>query len=178
MWHAGHAEVFHDRGFGEAGMGGALEGSAVLVAKEGVRRLEAGDYAKGYLDLLAKLTTVGEVTEPMFLDQVRFFGSEAGGDYAILVVPNRDESTILATGTLVVERKLIHGCGRVGHVEDVVVLPEARGQGLGHRVVSALVDEAKSRGCYKVILDCAEENKGFYEKAGMRQKEVQMVRYL
>ena len=33
-------------------------------------------------------------------------------------------------------------------------------------------------GCYKVILDCAEENKGFYEKAGMRQKEVQMVRYL
>ena len=79
---------------------------------------------------------MGEVTEPMFLDQVRFFGSEAGGDYAILVVPNRDESTILATGTLVVERKLIHGCGRVGHVE-IGRAARSEGAGLGHRVVSA-----------------------------------------
>ena len=113
---------------------------AVLVAKEGVRRLEAGDYAKGYLDLLAKLTTVGEVRRsPCSLDQVRF-GLRRAGTTRFWWCHN------LATGTLVVERKLIHGCGRVGHVEDVVVLPEARGQGLGHRVVSALVDEAKIEG--------------------------------
>ena len=31
-------------------------------------------------------------------------------------------------------------------------------------------------GCYKVILDCSEENVPFYEKCGLTKKEVQMVR--
>ncbi len=33
----------------------------------------------------------------------------------------------------------------------------------------------KERGCYKVILDCAEHNVAFYEKCGLTKKEVQMV---
>ena len=39
----------------------------------------------------------------------------------------------------------------------------------------ALTQEA---GCYKVILDCSEENVPFYEKCGLIKKEVQCVRYL
>lgn len=34
---------------------------------------------------------------------------------------------------------------------------------------------AKEAGCYKVILDCAENNVAFYEKCGLTRKEVQMV---
>lgn len=31
-------------------------------------------------------------------------------------------------------------------------------------------------GCYKVILDCSEDNVPFYEKCGLTRKEVQMVK--
>ena len=75
------------------------------------------------------------------------------------------------------EHKFIRGCSRIGRIEGVVVLSEARGQGLGLRVVSALMEEALRLKCYKVILDCDEKNVGFYEKLGMKRKEVQMVKY-
>ena len=47
-----------------------------------------------------------------------------------------------------------------------------------HRIVNALIETAIERGCYKVILDCAEENVEFYKRAGMKKKEVQMVKYM
>ena len=156
-----------------------MASSAGLVARDTVRRLEAGDYAKGYLSLLSKLSTVGEVSEASFVERLRFLDSEGRGqDYVILVVEDQEGKTVMATGSLIVEHKFIHECGMVGHVEDVVVLPDARGQGLGLRIVSALIEEATKRGCYKVLLDCDEKNVGFYEKAGMKRKEVQMVKYL
>jgi len=58
-----------------------------------------------------------------------------------------------------------------------VVHPEARGQGLGKRILLHLIAEARTRECYKVILDCAVDNRGFYEKVGMTEKERQMVLY-
>lgn len=38
------------------------------------------------------------------------------------------------------------------------------------------MDQAKEVGCYKVILDCSEDNVNFYQKCGFTKKEVQMVR--
>lgn len=35
---------------------------------------------------------------------------------------------------------------------------------------------AQELGCYKVILDCSEDNVPFYEKCGLTRKEVQMVK--
>jgi hypothetical protein len=43
------------------------------------------------------------------------------------------------------------------------------------RVLDALLEHAKAMGCYKVILDCSEENVAFYQKCGLMRKEVQMV---
>jgi len=93
------------------------------------------------------------------------------------VIEDTAKATLVGAGTLLVEFKFIHACSKVGHIEDVVVLPETRGKGLGLLVVNTLVEEAKKRGCYKVILDCDEKNIDFYKKAGMERKEVQMVKY-
>ena len=60
----------------------------------------------------------------------------------------------------------------------MVVDTSYRGQRLGLRVIEALIDAAKEAGCYKVILDCTEENSTFYAKCGLTKKEIQMVRYL
>jgi glucosamine-phosphate N-acetyltransferase len=49
---------------------------------------------------------------------------------------------------------------------------------LACRLVEELVAVAAQQGCYKVILDCSEDNQAFYEKCGLTRKEVQMVKYL
>ena len=46
---------------------------------------------------------------------------------------------------------------------------------------TSIIDQLKHlgqrSGCYKVILDCAEKNVGFYEKLGFLRKEIQMALY-
>mmetsp|Transcript_5440 Transcript_5440/g.9848 ORF Transcript_5440/g.9848 Transcript_5440/m.9848 type:complete len:157 (-) Transcript_5440:601-1071(-) len=154
----------------------AQEVSSSLKARDEVRTLCPEDYHKGYCGLLSKLATVGDVSENQFVERVKFLqGKEE--DYAVFVIEDTTKSTILATGTLLVEYKIIHALGKVGHIEDVVVHPEARGQGLGKRILLHLIAEARTRECYKVILDCAVDNRGFYEKVGMTEKERQMVLY-
>jgi ribosomal protein S18 acetylase RimI-like enzyme len=55
------------------------------------------------------------------------------------------------------------------HVVDLVVLPEARGQRVGERLMEAVEAEARARGCEAVDLMVAGPNAGarrFYERAG------------
>ena len=49
------------------------------------------------------------------------------------VCADRDSSSVVATGTLLVELKFHRCCGCVGHIEDVVVDAAHRGAGLGLR---------------------------------------------
>ncbi|KAJ9523600.1 hypothetical protein QJQ45_007325 [Haematococcus lacustris] len=66
---------------------------------------------------------------------------------------------------------------QVGHIEDVVVDERCRGARLGLRLITALTEAAQAAGCYKVVLDCSEDNVAFYEKCGLRRKDVQMANY-
>ena len=83
----------------------------------------------------------------------------------------------MAAGSLLIERKFIRGCGKVGHIEDVVVDASQRRKGTGSCIVRHLVQAAQRAGCYKVILDCSAENATFYERQGFKRKEVQMAMY-
>ena len=42
-------------------------------------------------------------------------------------------------------------------------------------MIEALLDHAQKASCYKVILDCSDQNVAFYKKCGFEKKEVQMV---
>jgi glucosamine-phosphate N-acetyltransferase len=84
---------------------------------------------------------------------------------------------IVATGTLLVERKFIRGCGLAGHIEDIVVDGEQRGRNLGKILLDRLKSLAQEIGCYKVILDCERDRVGFYEKCGFTEKGSQMTVY-
>lgn len=137
------------------------------------RALEAGDFARGFLALLAQLTAVGAVGEAQFLERL----AEVQADPRHEVYVIEEGGRVVAAGTLLIEPKFARGCGLCGHIEDVVTDAGARGGGLGRRIVEHLTGLARARGCYKVILDCAEDNAGFYAKCGFRRKEVQMVQY-
>ena len=56
----------------------------------------------------------------------------SGPEYVV-----EENGRIIATGTLMVERKFARSCGVVGHIEDIAVLTSAQGQGLGKVIIRA-----------------------------------------
>eukprot|EP00730_Choanoeca_flexa_P002817 TRINITY_DN11189_c0_g2_i1.p1 TRINITY_DN11189_c0_g2~~TRINITY_DN11189_c0_g2_i1.p1 ORF type:complete len:390 (+),score=59.73 TRINITY_DN11189_c0_g2_i1:7-1176(+) len=128
------------------------------------RCLAKSDYARGYLQLLEQLTTVGKLTQAQF--ESRLEEGSATGTHYFIVVENKQTGKLVAAGTLFLEQKFIRSAGLAGHIEDVVVDANARGQGLGRAIINYLRDLAGKLECYKCILDCDETNVGFYEKCG------------
>jgi ribosomal protein S18 acetylase RimI-like enzyme len=58
------------------------------------------------------------------------------------------------------------------NIHDFIVLPEARGLGVGRRLLAAVEKKARSRGCCKVTLEVQENNhraRKIYAAAGFRQ---------
>ena len=143
-----------------------------------VRRLDLLDKNKDFIELLQQLTvcdSVSDKSDKQFEDRFQEFSS-LGDDHVIGVIEDQSRK-IVATGSVFIEKKFIRNCGKVGHIEDVVVDSNTRGMQLGKKIVGFLSDHARSVGCYKVILDYSAENKTFYEKCGFKQKEIQMVKY-
>ena len=81
---------------------------------------------------------------------------------------------IIGTGAVFVEQKFLRGGGKVGHIEDVVVDNRSREKGMGKAIIGSLIDIAKEEGCYKVILNCSNENVPFYIKCGFKLTENEM----
>jgi glucosamine-phosphate N-acetyltransferase len=85
------------------------------------------------------------------------------------------ENKIIATGTIIYEKKFIYNNSSLAHIEDICVKSERRKLGLGMVIVKHLMQLAKDNGCYKVTLDCNEENSHFYEKCGLEKRGFQMA---
>lgn len=136
-----------------------------------IRRVLKLDY-QGYIDTLSGLTTVGNVSESDFETLVAYW--DENPIYRPHVIVNLAD-IVVATGMLLVEKKLIHGCGSVGHIEDILVASSEQGKKLGISIITALTEEAKAAGCYKVILDCSAHNVGFYEKCGYKNDGTEML---
>jgi len=81
---------------------------------------------------------------------------------------------VVGVASLITINKLIRGGNRVALIEDVAVSKRSGSRGLGKLLIEKLKDLAIEKGCYKTILNCSEDNIGFYEKCGFYQKEVQM----
>jgi glucosamine-phosphate N-acetyltransferase len=87
------------------------------------------------------------------------------------------ELTIVASGTLFLEPKLIHGASYVGHIEDIVVHEAYRQHGIAKAIMQRLTEYAVQKNCYKIILDCAIELEPFYERLGFEKRGTQMAKY-
>jgi glucosamine-phosphate N-acetyltransferase len=144
-----------------------------------LRLLSAKDLTDGsFLQVLGELTTVGEPDSLALLERYNYLAARKDTYFPYVVITaDATGEVIIGTATLFIERKFIHGCGLVGHIEDVVVSSKARGGGYGKLILKCLLDVAKHAGCYKVILDCDESNVPFYEKCGLVKKGVQMALY-
>ena len=139
-----------------------------------IRLVENEDYYRGHLELLAQLTKAPHIEHRKYCEQLENIRNQHGYIYVLI---DLDNNRIVGSITLLIEHKLIRNCGKVGHIEDVIVDKSYRGQGLGKKLIDHIKLEAEHKGCYKVILDCNENNCKFYQKCGLHQKETQMVKY-
>lgn len=94
----------------------------------------------------------------------------------LLAIVAEIDGVVVGYGVLLTEEK-IRG-GKAGHIEDIVTHPDYRGIGIGRAITDFLAGRAIDLGCYKLVLQCAEENRGFYERLGYRQMHLAMQRFL
>lgn len=140
-----------------------------------IRHINKNDYNHGHLQLYKQLTTINpdQITQKNY----ETFIDSLNENHCVFVLFDETINKILGSATVLIEQKLIHNMGKVGHVEDVVVDSDIRGKGIGKLLISHVVDYCKEKNCYKVILDCADNNIAFYEKCGFIKKGNEMAKY-
>lgn len=137
------------------------------------REVRKDDFQKGHTQLLSQLTEIGDLTQENYNEFIEYIHVNKS-IYFLFVIEDLDTRKVVASGTLLVEQKLIHKLGRVGHIEDIIVDRNYRGFGLGKILIQKLKDKAQEMDCYKIILDCRDEKAGFYEKCGFHKREIMM----
>lgn len=147
-----------------------------------IRDLHCNDYRNNYLNLLHQDFTINpsNILFSDFTDYVNKLDSSHKIfiiEYLNLDEPENNQTMIIGTATILIETKIIHNFGKVGHIEDVIVDNTFRGKGLGKLLIQKCIEYAKSCDCYKVILNCSDENINFYTKCGFIKKENEMVIY-
>lgn len=131
-----------------------------------IRKLNENDY-ENYIKI------INEFRETFFTKKQFEETIEYMVPYSQIWVVEYDDD-IIATGTIIYEKKFIHNNSSLGHIEDICVKKEYRKFGIGKLIVLHLMNESKINGCYKVTLDCSEENSYFYEKCGLEKRGFQM----
>lgn len=143
------------------------------------RKLCATDYHNNYLQLLGQDFSIN-VSDISFDDFTNYIDTLPDTQQIIVIQHNQYDSTspyLIGTATIFIETKLIHNFGKVAHIEDVIVHNEFRGKGLGKLLLDKCIEIAKQNGCYKIILDCSDDNCRFYENCGFNKKGNQMALY-
>lgn len=128
-----------------------------------IRELVLEDYNDGFIDVLSQLSRVGNITFEQFC---RTFHNRKRLDTITYVAYNVDSNRVVGTGSVHFDEKFLHNCSPAAYIEDVVVDINYRELGIGRMIVNKLVDVARDRMCYKVLLWCSVENVEFYKKLG------------
>jgi len=121
------------------------------------------------LNVLGQLSDVGKPDKNNLMDLIHRYSDNHNNLDKKDILVLRYEDQIIGTGSLLVEQKLTHNMGKVGHIEDVVVDQQYRGFGMARQLVERLICIAHDNNCYKVILDCSDDLIGFYGKMGFEK---------
>ena len=135
-----------------------------------IRDIFESDIDNGFLESLDSLRNASDLNKDTAKEILKKI---IGNPDQIIHVAEVDGKVVGST-TLLIEQKFIHKGGKVGHIKDVVVSKEFEGRGIGIKLVTSLLEVAKTENCYKTILDCKDELIPFYERIGFKQESNQM----
>ncbi|UTA69724.1 MULTISPECIES: GNAT family N-acetyltransferase [Emticicia] len=105
-----------------------------------------------------------EAAKEIFIKQSQY------PDYHVFVAENN--GTAVGTFALLVMENMAHMGSPSAVIEDVGVLPEAQGQGIGKKMMAFALQYAKEKGCYKMSLSSnlrREQAHQFYESLGFNK---------
>ena len=138
-----------------------------------IRPLTHTDYNKSFLELINTFTRhPAAISYEDFQRAVDTSQSRGGETYVI-----EQEDKIIGTVKVLLEPKFHNNLRMVGHIEDMVVSPEYRGQGLGHTLLDYAIRRCREANCYKIVLNTNPRNKDFYLKKGFIEKGTEMTIY-
>ena len=129
-----------------------------------IREICKQDISESYLNLLNQLSGEEQPLTARMVDSIWL--DYLAGDKKTFVYEGEGE--VLGTASILIEHKILHYGSHVGHIEDVVINNEKRSGGIGRKLIDVCVRYCMDRKCYKVILDCDEQNVPFYEKCGFK----------
>jgi hypothetical protein len=96
-----------------------------------------------HLSLLSELSIITELDTNLYLDQVKKIGSMGNIFVSYIDNPLSENFDIIASGTIIIEPKLIRGGKSVGHIEDIVVSEKYRGNGISKNILEMLKKVAR-----------------------------------
>lgn len=135
-----------------------------------IREIAGGDLQNGFLESLDTLRKASGMDRDRAEGILGAILSDANHKIFVAECGGR----IVGSTTLIIEQKFIHDGGLAGHIEDVVVTGSMQGRKIGAQLVRHALDYARSRGCYKTILNCADDVSGFYERMGFARNSSEM----
>lgn len=135
-----------------------------------IRKLEITDYPK-INKLLGQLTESPDISNQKFIEQ---FNKLKENDLHLVI---EKEGKIIGYGAIIIDYKFYRNCKNVGHIEDIVIDTNERGNGLAKKIINKLIEYGKKQNCYKFILSCKDEYINFYSKYDFEKKNNMMVKY-
>lgn len=140
-----------------------------------IRKLLLSDYYYGYIDLLKQLAVVNDnIDYKLFKNKWSEISNNKFHHIYVLEINKK----IVASGTLIIEPKLIGNSNYAAHIEDIVVDEKYRNQGLARKIIDKIIQKSKELNCYRITLNCQESKFGLYEKFGFKQNSYCMKIYL
>lgn len=110
-----------------------------------------------------------------------FLGRQLDADDAIVLVADRGGAVVGYVYAANEGPDYMALRGPAGVLNDIVVDPAHRGQGIGQRLLEAVCAELKRRGAPRIVLSTAEGNvaaQRLFARAGFRRTMVEMTREL
>ena len=121
-------------------------------------------------EFLSLLSTFREVDEQSIV-KFRWFLDGIKGNKKIFVYRI---DKIIGTVSLLYDQKFINNGALYVHIEDVVILPEYRGKGIGKLIIDEALKICKQDGAYKALLHCEPTLSSFYAKTGFEINGINM----
>lgn len=130
-----------------------------------IRELKKDDLNKGLLETLKEVWDITEISDETYND----FNNNNNHMFVVEI-----NSNIIGCATLHLQKKFIRDGGIAGFIEDVVIREEFRGNNIGSKLISRLIDKSKELGCYKVVLSCFPNRENFYIRNGFYNESINM----
>ncbi len=140
-----------------------------VVVNYKIRALEAKDLKNGFKETLYNLCD----EEIENLNAIQHF-EEIKEKEDVFVYVAVDDSKVVGTGSLILDRKFINNCGLVGRIEDLSTRKGYENEGVSKSIMSELINLAHSKGCYKITANCSKNLKFFFEDLGFTENGSEM----